>query len=237
MSLTAGLSVGIVVPSANPVVEPELHHRLASGIAGYVTRFPAHRDLDLRQRLAAYVDDLAPVMETLADLGLSASYVACTGSSYPLGIDGDRAWAAVASSAAGHPVITAAGALGELLTDLSASRIRIVSPYPQWLTDQCAAFWAASGRAVVGVHRIEHHGGGGHPIYGLSDALVSAEIDAAVTAASSSAGRADAVMLAGTGVASIEAIDARSTRSDVPVVSANLAGAWWLGRAGGGDGG
>lgn len=225
-----GRRVGLVVPSGNPVVEPELISSVTPTLFPYTARLPVHPELGLEGRLSCYVDDLPEVLTTLRGLQLAATYVACTGSSYPLGADGDRNWARRAASVTGTPVATAAAAVGAALAHIGARRIHLVSPYPPWLTRACEQFWTESGLTIVAEHQVAGAGPPGEvpPIYETAPDAVAAALAVAVEAAQSPIGRAEAVLLAGTGVAALDAIDHLVSATGVAVVSSNLAGAWWL---------
>lgn len=223
--------VGVVVPASNPVVEPELHALVAPMLFPYVARFPPHAAADLAERLKLYVDDTP---ETLAELGgvpVAATYLACTGSSYSLGPEGNRDWMRSAAAVTHSPVATAASAVANVFRLTGVDRVRIVSPYPEWLTRRCVEFWTGAGFAVAGVHQLradEADGQGAHSIYTIAASSVVAELERAVDAASSAAGRASAVLVAGTGVATLDALDQLVDRTSVLLVSSNLAAARWL---------
>jgi maleate isomerase len=229
--LPAERRVGVVVPAGNPVVEPELHALVAPVLFPYVARFPAHAEADLADRLALNVDDTPKTLATLGGIPVAATYLACTGSSYSLDADGNRRWVGSAMAVTSSPVATAAGAVGEVLSLAGVHRLRILSPYPAWLTRQCADFWNGAGYAIAGVHQLsadEANGHGAHPIYTIAASSVATELERAVDAASSSTGRADAVLVAGTGVATLDALDELVDSTSVLLVSSNLAAARWL---------
>ena len=226
--------IGVVVPPGNPVVEPELHSLIVPALFPYVARFPSHVELDLADRLARYVDDTPSVVATLRDVPVAATYLACTGSSYALDPDGHDQWVDAARAITNTPVTTATTAVEDVLRAAEVHRLRLVSPYPRWLTRQCTSFWTTAGFEVVDVHEVVTNGGGdratprGHPIYEIAESSVNAALERAVDAAGSVAGCADAVLIAGTGIATVDAVDRLADATSVVLVSSNLAAARWL---------
>ncbi|MEO6158499.1 MAG: hypothetical protein ABIQ39_12830 [Ilumatobacteraceae bacterium] len=212
------------MPPSNPTVEPEMK-ALLDPASVIVDCFDPRSDLDLPDRLVAYRQGSQPAATRLAAAGAAAIGVACTGSSYPVGIEGDGSWRALLAESTGLPVHTAASATFDLLTAIGATAITIVSPYPDWLTEQCANFWRSAGFGVLGVHAIEN----GDAIYATStDAM-----DAAVATAFGDFDETDrniAIFVAGSGAASLASIEA-VTAPAVPILSSNVALAWALHRS------
>lgn len=207
--------VGVIAPSANPSVEIEVRAALPERMGMHATRLPRHDGLDLAGRLAAYRDDITAAVASFGSLSLRAILFGCTGSSYPIGLDGDRA---LAGSVTGVDIVTAAGAVRDLLASLGIRRIHLVTPYPEWLTAQCVNYWNEAGYPVEAVTPVIHR-----ELYRTTDDDTYRAIAATVPAAERSTGAA--VLVAGTGAASLRALDAACAHTDIALLSSNVAGA------------
>lgn len=223
--LIDGIAVGAVVPSANPAVEPELARLLPSRYKLYASRLPVMPNTTLEERNRRYPDCYADAIAAFGELKLAAVAIGMTGASYRLGAEGDRALCDRLAAVAGKPVVTASRAIVEALAALNARRIALVSPYPAWLTDLAATYWRSAGLAVVEVVKISE-------TFRAYELAVS-EVDGAL--AQVKGVDIDAVVMSGTGMVTLPSILARvGTGGALPLVSSNLASAWWLMRETGG---
>jgi maleate isomerase len=218
----AGL-VGITVPQANTTVEAEFRALAPVGLSVVAARLQGSRR-DSRQRLLDYFGGLEATLDTFDNAPLQAAGFACTGSSYLIGLDKDRAAFADLSKRRGYPVVPATGAILDSLALLKAKRIALISPYPAWLTEAGLAFYKSAGIEVVEVAVVAGDTADTRNVYGIGSA-------GAVAAAKKLARRDfDALLLSGTGLPTLGAVGELTKLYGKPVLSSNLCLAWALGR-------
>ena len=211
---------GLLTPQANPTVEPEFRRLAPAGTELYVARLTSRSD-DPRTRLIEYLERLPETLVQYDTLRVDAVAFACTGSSYLLGARRETEILAAAQAAIGAPIETAAEAILKALKTMGARRILIVSPYPDWLRDAGIAFWREAGLEVVGAATVPIGRADTRGIYELQTADAAGVFDSLDTRG------ADAVLVSGTGMPSLELLRARRSQ-DPPVISSNLCLAWRL---------
>jgi len=209
----SGGLVAILPPQANTTVEAELGVLLQADVATIVSRLTCYEQ-DSRNRLMGYFRNVGASLRALDTAKPDFGLFACTGSTYLVGLEEeDRAFAALPV-----PLISAARAVMEALNALNARRLALVSPYPEWLTDACVAFWQAQGKTVVDVRSPAGDRSDTRRIYDLGSAQALAEVNALADT------RVDCIVITGTGMPSLAAI--AKARMAVPVLSSNLCLAW-----------
>jgi maleate isomerase len=212
--------LGIAPPQSNPVVEPEFSVLLPDGVSMLVTRLVGNRG-DARQRFHQYLDNLETSLEAFGAAEIDAFGLAVTSTAYLFGDDEDNALDR-ASQRFGYPVTSAARAIGCALERLNATRIALFSPYPEWLTEASRTYWAGQGYDIVSWARVAADTADTLNIYRLRTAGLLDSMAVLETV------NADAVLLTGTGMASLPALPALAERIGKPVLSSNLCLAWAL---------
>lgn len=211
-------ALGLLVPPANPTVEPEMNRLIPSGARLYATRLPVMPDTTLEQRNRAYIASYEPALKSFGSLKLDAATVALTGPSYRLGAGEDDALAARLSASAGCPVETASGAIRHALKAVGAKRICLFSPYPAWLTEEAAGYWTGASFTVAQVVKVSETF--------RAYELTTEEVEAALRQVETTG--IDAIVMSGTGMITLPAMAARPERSSPPLLSSNLCCAWWM---------
>lgn len=192
---------------------------------------PVGRDPEPEQNITlALVEGLARdpengrAAERLAERGARAVAYGCTSGSYVLGPDGDAAIIEQIKAASGLPATTTSAAVVEALRALGAQSIAVLSPHIDALNARLRAYLEASGFSVAAM-------------VGLN---LSCDIEAVKPAETreiveSQVDRpdADAVFISCTGMRTAEVISEMETSLGKPVVTANQATLWRVGRLAG----
>ena len=211
--------VGLLTPQANTTVEPEAWALLPPGFSLINGRLVSAAP-DVMQRLRDYFGDLSPTLQQFANAPLAVLALACTGSSYLMGRDAETQWVGQWSARLGIPVVTAGQAVVAALQQLGAQRLALASPYPPDLTQASVAYWRSHGFEVAQVQNVATSTGGFHAIYTTDSAAAAQAVHSLRGAA------ADAVLMLGTGMPSLQAMGAVGQGGVAPVLSSMLALMW-----------
>jgi maleate isomerase len=143
--------VGVIVPSSNTALEPEIAglHVPPAQATFHITRV-AVTTVTLDHEASAQFDE-EPMLAAgtlLADAGLDALTWAGTSGSW-LGVDGDRRLVGALVAHTGVPCTTSTLALLDACHSLGAVRVALITPYVGTVVDRIVANYAAEGIEVV----------------------------------------------------------------------------------------
>lgn len=216
-------TVGVGVPQANTTVEAEFRALAPAGVNVITARLQGSRT-DSRQRLLDYYHTLDAALDSFDSAPLNAFGFACTGSSYLLGVEKDRAGFADLSKRRNYPVVAATEAILESLKQIDTRSIALVSPYPAWLTEAALGYYRDAGIDVAEVVQVEADTADTRNVYNITSA------DAVAAAKRLTRKDVGATLLSGTGMPTLGAIGEISRITGKPVLSSNLCLAWALGK-------
>jgi maleate isomerase len=201
--------IGILTPSGNPTVEPEMARLFGDDAVAVAARL-CGSGATMLDRLRDYADRIDETVATFGGMPLDALGFAVTGTSYLIG----------AAREAALNLLTSPLATRQAFAVLGVSRIALVNPYPPELVPPARAYWKEAGIEIVEIVDVQRTEGAHHPIFDLTDQAVAAALQRACD------GPGEAVLLTGTGMPSLRAmamVDAAK-----PVLSSNLCLAWAL---------
>lgn len=216
--------IGFLVPPGNPTVEPEIIALAPPGVSVHFTRMSAsgpagtHSGQDERNR--SQIASLDEATRLMAMVCPQVIVMAHTATSYSLGQAAEAALLARLEAASGTRVVTAFGSVVAALRSLGVRRVAYATPYDEALTEQGRAHLEAHNFDVVSVARLQ----GVRNIY--------EETLARAYAIGKQADRpdAEAIFLSGTGMPTLEIIQALEDDLGKPVISSNLAMMWHASR-------
>jgi len=211
--------IGVAVPQANPVVEPEFHALAPRGVSVLTTRLQGSRT-NSKDRLIGYLDTFNQALEAYDTAPLDAVAFACTGISYIVGQDHCEGELERLSKHFGYPIISAAAAIQQALNHLGAKRIAVFAPYPDWLSDLSFSYWRSVGFDVVASAYAPLDPSDTRSVYKNRSRDIPANISRLDLS------KADVLVMTGTGMPTLRAIPLLCKEIGKPVISSNLCLSW-----------
>jgi maleate isomerase len=216
--------LGLVVPSANTTIEPEIARLVPAGVDAYATRVLQPEETGDAGREAAGVlamrVGLGRAVDELATLSPAAIGFASTAASFLNGAVDDRETCSVLSFRARCPVLTASRSVVLALRALGVRRVALGTPYPAEITEWATTFLAEEGVQTVaslGLGIVGNLAKGRLPVSAAELLAVQADVP-----------QAEAVLLSGTNWRTLEALPRLEGRLGKPVLSSNGATGWAL---------
>jgi arylmalonate decarboxylase len=139
--------IGLVIPSNNTVIEPELWSMRPAGVTLHGNRILSRGSTP--EGIVEMEKSTARAVGELRAGQMSVIVYACLATSLVKGLDWTRKVARQITSDTGCPATTAATATFEALQALGARRVAIATPYPDRIQALVPAFVAACGLELV----------------------------------------------------------------------------------------
>ena len=213
--------LGVLVPSGNPTIEPELYRMAPRGLTIHFARLeslagdPGAAD-GMAERTLGYLESVPAAIRSMGALRLGVVVLAHTAVSYLSGYKSEPVLLERIASHSGARPLTAATAIAEALRHLGARRIALATPYPEIIASAGRAYWAAAGFDIV-AHR-------GLP--GVTNIYEETEERAYTLGREADAPGADAVLISGTGLPTAGIVERLERDLGKPVVTSQTATLW-----------
>ena len=215
--------IGVLVPPGNPTVEPELYRMAPAGVSVHFARLqappsdgPPGAAGGMEERTRAYRKGLDGPAQALGEVRPAIVLLAHTASSYALGWGREQPLVDRIASLCRAPALLAAQAVRSALHHLGVTRLALGTPYPESISRQGRVYWEAAGFQIVGYHRLA----------GVTDIYTESEERAAELAREADAPEAQAVLISGTGLPTVGALERLERELGKPVISSNQACLW-----------
>ncbi len=208
--------IGLIVPSSNTTMEPELYRAIPQGVSIHISRIPL-REVTVESLLEMEKHSLRASQE-LADADVDLILYGCTSGSLVGGPGFDKTIAGKIYEATGKPAVTTATAVIEALEALAVKRIVVATPYIDEINDAEKRFLEAHGLEVLsikgmGVRRNTDIGRiSPHEVYRFARSLYK--------------GRAEGLFISCTNLRTFEVIESLEKDLEIPVVTSNQASLW-----------
>lgn len=220
--------IAMIVAHSNAVVEPEFTRLVPDGVSVHTARVRIGGISVAGNTIADQA--MQEAVKSLSDLNARVFAWPCTAANIAVGNEGDLQQARMISAMTGVPTVAATAALIESLAALKVRRIALATPYSADLNESLAAFWQSTGIEVVKTSGVDL-GGERKPMEPLSSKPISnvglQEPYVAYNLArlAYDAG-ADAVVVSGAGMRTIEAAAPFERDFGIPFISSSLATLW-----------
>lgn len=122
-------SIGLIIPSANRLTEPQFNKYLPKEVGAFVTRLRMAGKH--RKPLAQLKPELIQAAEALSDIKPNVIVFHCTANSMESGLDHEKQIVDIIEQASGCPTITTAQALTQAFDRVGIKKMVLVSPYVQ----------------------------------------------------------------------------------------------------------
>ena len=153
-----GKRVGLIVPSTNTVMEPDLYRHLPPGATVHTSRMLLEGSVTIEAEelmLDVYLPECARQIGTLMP---DVVVFGCTSAGALRGPEYEQELAGEISKATGAPTITIMGAVVDELTRLDVKSVAVLTPYSEEINDTIKESLEASGFTVPHINGMDVKG-------------------------------------------------------------------------------
>ncbi|MGC9149110.1 MAG: maleate cis-trans isomerase family protein [Sulfolobales archaeon] len=209
--------IGLIVPSSNTTMEPELYQMIPQGVSIHTARIPL-REVTRESLLEMEKHSIRAAKELL-DADVDIILYGCTSGSLIGGPGFDIAISKKIYEATNKPVVTTATAVVEALKKMNANKIIVATPYIDEINEEERRFLEYHGFKVLTIKGM-----------GIRSNLEIGKItpwEVYRFAKNVSIGEADALFISCTNLRTIEIIEILEKDLGIPVVTSNQASLWF----------
>jgi len=208
--------IGLIIPSSNTTMEPELYRIAPPGVSIHISRIPL-KDVTRDSLLEMERHTLKAAME-LSDANVDLVLYGCTSGSLIGGPGFDRMISSKISETIKRPAVTTATAVIEALETIGAKRIVVATPYIDEVNEEERRFLESHGIRVMRIMGL-----------GIKNNLDIGRVTPEEVyrfARSLYSEGADALFISCTNLRTIEIIEPLERDLGIPVVTSNQASLW-----------
>lgn len=209
--------VGIILPSVNCILEPELYHVAPAGISFHTTRVFLAQTTP--EALIEMENDLEYAARLMSTVNPQAVIYACTSGSFIKGLGWDQVIIGKIEETVGCPATTTSTAMVEALKALGIRRLAVATPYLDIVNEREEEFLARNGFDVVSCQGL-----------GLSGPAIREQSPETVydLVKRVDVPQADGIFVSCTDFRAMEVIGTLEQELGKPIVSSNQASLWAL---------
>jgi maleate isomerase len=209
---------GILVPSANIILEPDMYRMIPQGVSVHFARVRTKDDT--REEIEGMIREVEKPSELLKDAHVNVIAFGCTAGSFIGGSDYDQEIILKVEAKTGIPATTTSTAAVSALKKMGIDKITIATPYEEWMNDLEAKFFESKGISVLSIK------GKGMIKADEQASLPPAEIMRFVKEIHDA--RSNGVFISCTNFRGVEAIQKLERSLRKPVIASNQATLWML---------
>ncbi len=211
--------LGVLVPSVNTVVEPEMYRMAPKGVTIHFSRLPVPSDVSSAENLERLEDHLEESLQALAQAEIKAVVFACTSGSFIKGAAWDRHLVSRMERIF-SPATTTSESVVAAFNFLNVRNVALVTPNPDAINRALKAYLDSEGITVTSLKS-----------FGLSRSREIRRVspDAVYRMAKSAdPPETEVIFISCTDLPSASVIDRLENEMGKPVISSNQASLWRL---------